>query len=100
MTSPQPTSSIEPRDTNDAEADVLARRPVEDRGQQGAALRDETDTAGPGDARRERRVQRADRVHDAEAVRADDADAVAACVLEHLALELDSLSSDLLEPGD
>ena len=40
-----------------------------------------------------------DGVHDAQAVGADDADAVAAGCLEDLALELDALGPDLLEPG-
>ena len=55
-----------------AEADVLSKAPIEDRGAQRAALADEPDATRPRHARREGRIHACVRAHHAEAIRADD----------------------------
>ena len=82
-----------------AEADLLANTPVEHRGAQRAALADECHVAGAGHDAAERRVQAGDRVHHAEAVRADQAHVAAAGVDQNLTFELDARRAEFLEPG-
>jgi hypothetical protein len=82
-----------------AEADLLADAPVEDRGQQRAALAHEADGPGRGDPRRERGVEPVRGTHDAEAVRPNDPHAVRPRRREDPALQLGALRADLLEPG-
>jgi hypothetical protein len=67
---------------NIGEADLVGQRPVEDRGAKRAGLRYEADGAGVGAAVGKGQVELAAGTHDAQAVGADQAHAVAAGVFE------------------
>ena len=56
-----------------AEADVFGETPIENGGEERAALAEESDAAGAGDVLGEGGVEAEPRVHDAEAVGADEA---------------------------
>jgi hypothetical protein len=69
------------------EADLVGQRPVEDCRAQGAGLRDQADGAGVGAAMGKGQVELAAGAHDAEAVGADQAHAVAAGVGQRRAFQ-------------
>jgi len=65
------------------ESDPLGDRPVDDPSDEGARLREKGELAGEGAAKPECRVEPNSRHGDAETVRADDAQAIRAGVIEH-----------------
>ena len=81
------------------ETDPFTQAPVQDGRQEGAALTDEADGTARCHPGREGRVQATDRVHHAEAVGPDHADARRACLGEDPALQFGAFRSDLSEPG-
>jgi len=81
------------------EADALAGAPVEDGREQGARLGDEADRSCGSHFCGEGGVQAVDRIHHAEAVRADYADARLACDLDDALLEGRTVGARLTETG-
>src|SRR5690606_13347526 len=77
--------------------DVANARPVEQRRAHGARLRDERDPSALRHGLAEARVQLCGRTQHAETVRADEADAVAACDAHGLLLERPSRLPRLAE---
>ena len=80
------------------ESDVHAQAPVEDGSTQCAALAQEADCSWPGVLGCECRVQAPMWAHHAQAVGPDQSHPALPGLLEHLALELGPLRTDLLEP--
>jgi len=81
------------------EADLVGGRPVEDGYAEGAGLAEERDAAGRRDDVGEGDVEIERRADVAEAVGADDAQAVRVGDREHFVFELLARRADLLEPG-
>ena len=69
--SPQPTSSIEPVETNALKPTCSLQAPIKNGRKQCPALAQERDVALPRDRLRERGVQAAVGIHNAQAIRAD-----------------------------
>ena len=85
---------------NDAgEADIVECRPIQNGGAQCPGLRNERDIADVGAALVESCVQSDGGAHDAQAVRADQADVVLVCGFHHFAFQRGAFGADFTETG-